>query len=89
MRRVQFARRGVQGMSSRQNRVIFAGRALSRADVANTAVPMIDVVPPHETDRPSASVVDVGKPFDRKLRPILRACLRSPKQEDKEGKVNE
>ncbi len=58
-------------MSSRQNCVIFAGMTLSRTDVTNAAMSMLDVVPTYETDRPSASVVEIGKPFDRKLWPIL------------------
>ena len=67
-------------MPSRQNRVILACMALRWADVANAAVSMIHVVPPHETDRPSASVVKIGKPFDRKLGSILggtkqRLCI--------------
>jgi hypothetical protein len=47
-RRVEYAGIEIRRMSGRQNRVIVAGWALSRTDVTNAAVAMIDVVPVHE-----------------------------------------
>ena len=38
-------------MPGRKNRVILAGMALGRADVANAAVAMLEVVPAHEAGR--------------------------------------
>ena len=70
--RIELAGLGVQRMPRRQNRVIFPGMPLRRADVANAAVPMLEVVPTHEVVGPGASIVDSGEAFDRKLRPVLR-----------------
>ena len=44
---------------------------LSRADVTNATVSMLDVVPIDEADGPSSSVIEVGKAFGRKLRAVF------------------
>ena len=64
---VEFAGRDVHGVTCCQNRQILAGVALRGTDVPNAAVPMVDVVPTHETDRPGAGGVKVGKTFGGKL----------------------
>ena len=52
-------------MSGGENGVILAGMALGRADVTNATVPVLDVVPLHETGRPGTRVVEFGKAFGR------------------------
>ena len=51
--------------------MILAGMALSRADVTNATVPMLDVVPMHKVMCPSASVVEFGKALGRKFRAVF------------------
>ena len=58
-------------MSGSQNRVIVPGMSLSRTDVTNTAVAMINVVPTHEACRPGAGLVEIGKALGGELWPIL------------------
>ena len=79
-RRVEFASPAVQGVSGSQNCVIVPGMALSRTDVTNAAVTMINVapqedllrgVPMHKAGRPGAGLVEVGKALGGELGPVL------------------
>jgi hypothetical protein len=60
-RRILLTSAGTKRMPARQDRVIVAGMALSRAHVANAAVAMLMVVPMHEAGRPGARLVQVGE----------------------------
>jgi hypothetical protein len=64
-RQVEFARPEIYLMSGDQNRMIVAGMALSRTNVADAALAMIEVVPMYEADRPTPSI---PKPMP------IRAC---------------
>jgi len=66
------AGREVHAVTRGEDRVVLAGMALCRADVADAAVPMVDVVPMHEAHCPPARFIQVGEALDRKLRPVLR-----------------
>lgn len=55
-----------------EDRDVFACVALSRADVADPAVPVVVVVPMHELARPFARGVQVREAFSRELGPVLR-----------------
>src|SRR5574340_1510663 len=70
-RRGKFARLDVQGMSCSQNCEIVPCVALSRADVTNAAVTVIEVVPVGEASGPGASLVEVGKALGGKLGAIF------------------
>ena len=70
-RRVAFASLEIQGVSCSENREIVACVSLSRADVTNAAVTMIDVVPVDEACRPSARLVELDKALGGKLGAIL------------------
>src|SRR5208283_2613755 len=61
----------VQGMSCSQNREIVPCMALSRADVTNAAVAMIEVVPVDEACCPSARLIETDKALGGKLRAVL------------------
>ena len=54
-------------MAGSENGLILASLALGRTDVTNTAVPMLDVIPTHEAERPGAGIAEFGKAFGRKL----------------------
>ncbi len=69
--RIKFASSAVQRMPGSQDRVIVPCMALSRTDVTNTAVTMVNVVPMHETGCPGAGAVEVGEPLGGELRPVL------------------
>ena len=51
-RRIALSGLEVEGVASRQDGLVLAGVALRRADVADGAVAVIDVVPTHEFSRP-------------------------------------
>ncbi len=70
-RRVAFASLQIQDMSRSENRVIVACVALSRADVPNTAVTMIEVVPVGEASHPNTRFVEIGEPLGGELGPVL------------------
>lgn len=72
--RVAFSRLLVERMTSHQHAVILTGMTLPRRDIANAAVPMLVVVPAHEARRPLPGGVQLGEPFERELRPILRGA---------------
>ena len=57
-----------------QGRVIFAGVALGGRDVADTALPVLDVVRLREAGHPGAHRVEVDKAFVRKLRAVPGAA---------------
>ena len=61
----------VHRMASGQDLVIFAGVALCRRDVADAAVAVRVVGPMHETRRPGARPLKIGKAPGGKLRPLL------------------
>ncbi|RMW97278.1 hypothetical protein D9R12_03975 [Pseudoxanthomonas spadix] len=50
---------------------VLPGVALLRADVADAAVAVLDVVPMHEGRSPLACTVQVGKALGREFRPVL------------------
>ena len=75
-RRIELASLGVERMPGRQDAVIVAGVALVRADMADAAVAMIDVVPTDETSRPSTSLVEIGEPPGGKLGTVLGGTKR-------------
>ena len=58
-------------MASGKDRLILAGVALCRSDVADAAVAVRVVVPMHEVRRPGARLLKIGKAPGRKLRAIL------------------
>lgn len=70
-RRVALACAKVQLMAGGQNRQVFAGVPLGRADVTDAAVAMIEVVPMHEASRPGPRLVEVGKAPGGELRTVL------------------
>jgi hypothetical protein len=75
--RIERASAGVQLVPSGQDRAIFTGVALSRADVSNAAVSMVMVVPTHEAGRPGASLLEVREalpPRQNGCRPF-RSCI--------------
>ena len=61
----------VQGMSSGQNFMIRPVVSLSRADITNAAMAVIDVVPMHEPNCPSTSLVEIGEALSWELWPVL------------------
>ena len=69
--RVKFASPGVERMSGSQYREIVACMTLSRTDVTNTTVTMINVVPVHEASCPGARLFEIGKALGGELRPVL------------------
>ena len=66
--RVERASLEVQRVTSRQDGAIVAGMALRRADAADAAVSMLDVVPINEADGPCARRVQVGESLGRGTR---------------------
>src|ERR1035437_7196266 len=66
-RRVEVAGVDVQGVPCSQNRVIVACMALSRTDVTNSAMAVIDVVPLHKAGGPCACLVKVSKALGGEL----------------------
>ena len=58
-------------MPSSKNLLVLAGMPLVRADVANTAVQMLDVVPVHELAGPVSGLSQIFEPMSRKLRSVL------------------
>ena len=58
-------------MSGSQDRLIVPGVALSRTDITNAAVTMIEVVPMHETSRPGTRLIEIGEALGGELGPIL------------------
>ena len=46
-------------------------RDVGGADVADSAVPMLDVVPLHEAGRPGSRLFEIGEALGRKLRKVL------------------
>ena len=70
-RRVEFASPEIQGMSGSQNRMIVPCVTLGRADVTNSAVTMINVVPLREASRPGAGLIELGKALGGEFRPVL------------------
>jgi hypothetical protein len=58
-------------MTSGQDCVVIAGGPLLQADVTNAAMAVLDVVPAHETGRPSAGRGEVGEALGWELRPVL------------------
>ena len=61
----------MEGMSGCQDFLILAAMALGRADITDTAVTMIDVVPAHEAGRPGTRLVEIGETFGGKLGLVL------------------
>ena len=70
-RRVALACLEIQVMPGSQDRVIVACVALSGADVTNSAVTVVEVIPAHEIGGPRAGLFEVHKALSRKLRSIL------------------
>ncbi len=68
---VSFTGLGVQRMSGGQNRVIVACVSLGRADVANAAVAMLEVVPTHKAGRPGTGRVKISEALGGELGPVL------------------
>jgi hypothetical protein len=63
--------RGIHGITGSEDRVIFTLMALRRADVADAAVAMLDVVPVHETAGPGAGGLQILEAPRRKLWAVL------------------
>ena len=60
-------------MTGCQDRMILPGMTLSRTDITNAAVTMIEVVPTYEAGGPRAGLVEIGKALlGGKLGPVLR-----------------
>ena len=57
--RVALADLQVQGMPGRQDGAVVARVPLGRADVADAALAMLDVVPAHELSRPGPGLADL------------------------------
>ena len=70
-RRVALPGLGVERMPSRQDGLVITGVTLLRADVADAAVAMIDVVPTHEFSRPGPGLVQAGEALGRELGPVF------------------
>ncbi len=64
-------RREVQVMPSSKNLVVLAGMPLVWADVADSTVQMLDVVPMHELAGPVSGLIEIFEPMSRKLRPVF------------------
>ncbi len=58
-------------MPSSKNLVVLAGMPLVWADVADSTVQMLDVVPMHELAGPVSGLIEIFEPMSRKLRPVL------------------
>ena len=58
-------------MPSSNNLVVLAGMPLVWADVADSSVQMLDVVPMHELAGPVSGLIEIFEPMSRKLRPVL------------------
>ena len=63
----------VERVASRQNGRILFDMALFGAHMVDPAVPVLHVVPVHETLRPSPCGIKISKAFNRKLRSVLMA----------------
>jgi len=66
-RRLALSGLEVDRVARGQDGFVLSCMALLRADIANTAVAMLDVVPMHEGGRPTACGGLVGKAIDREL----------------------
>jgi hypothetical protein len=51
--------------------MIITCMSLSRTNVTNSTMPMIEVVPVDKAIGPSTSLIEISKSFGRKLRAIL------------------
>src|ERR1700733_4344378 len=71
---VVFPRSLIDRMPRLEQRAILPSMALCRGNIADAAVAVLMVVPLHKTRRPLPRGVEVGKPFGRKLRPILHGA---------------
>lgn len=58
-------------MTGGEDHGIFPRVTLGGADVANSAVPVIVVIPMHEARSPGTSLVEVSESLARELRPVL------------------
>jgi len=70
-RRLLFPGTQIHRMASRQDRLVFAGVTLGRTDIANAAMPVIDVVPLDEIGSPDACRIQTGEAPGRKLGAVL------------------
>jgi len=70
-RGVALARLRLARVTRGQDRVIVAGMTLCRADVADAAVAVLDVVPAHEVRRPGPRLVQIDEALGREIRPVL------------------
>ena len=61
----------VQVMPCSQNLVVFAGLPLIRADAADSAVQMLDVLPVHESAGPGSSLIHISEFTSDIFRPVL------------------
>ena len=62
---------GVKGVTCCQDGLVLSAVALRRADVADTAVAVINVVPAHELGGPGSGFLQIGETLARKLRAVL------------------
>ncbi len=69
--RVNRSRPYIHSMPSGKDVVVLTGMTLCGADVADAAMLVIVVVPVDERFRPESRVLQIGKPFCRKLRTVL------------------
>ena len=58
-------------VSRGQNRIVLAGVALRRADVANAFVAVLKVVPAYKASSSNSCLVQVGKAFNGELRAVF------------------
>src|SRR5512140_542314 len=70
-RRVALPGLAVERMPSRQDGLVIAGVTLLRADVADAAVAVIDVVPADKFSRPGSGLGQAGEALGRELGPVL------------------
>ena len=58
-------------VSRGQNRIVLAGVALRRADVANAFVAVLEVVPAYKASSSNSCLMQVGKAFNGALRAVF------------------
>src|SRR5437763_6052588 len=61
----------IERVARREHEPVLAGMALGRTDVADAAVPVLMVIPLHESPRPASRRFEICKPFGWELGPVF------------------
>ena len=70
--RVALPRSLIDGVAGFEQTVIATGMTLCRGDIADAAVPVLEIVPLHELHRPLPGSCQIGEPLERELGTIFR-----------------